>query len=76
MVGDVGDLPEDLPDDAWWQQVVHRWEQLVDLARQCMEDADTTMVCIRGHLWSPSIGHHSSRLQQCHCALQEPDTIC
>ena len=40
----MGDLPEDLPEDAWWQQVLHRWEQLLDLARQHLEDADTAMV--------------------------------
>ena len=42
--GDVGDLPEDLPEVAWWQQVMHWCEQLLDLARQCLEDADTAMV--------------------------------
>ena len=42
--GDVRDLPEDLPKDAWWQQVLHRWEQLLDLARQRLEDAETAMV--------------------------------
>ena len=31
---------------------------------------------VRGHVWSPSIGHHFLRLQQCHCALHEPVTVC
>ena len=45
MLGEnVGDLSEDLPEDAWWQQVLHGWEQLLDEAHQCLEDADTTMV--------------------------------
>ena len=52
--GDVGDLPEDLPEDAWWQQVMHRWEQLLDLARQHLEDADTTMVWAYEHNVAPS----------------------
>ena len=40
----MGDLPEDMPEDAWWQQVLLRWEQLLDLARQRLEDADTAIV--------------------------------
>ena len=44
MGGDMGDLPEDMPEDAWWQQVLLRWEQLLDLARQRLEDANTAMV--------------------------------
>ena len=40
----MGDLPEDMPEDAWWQQVLLRWERLLDLARQRLEDADTAMV--------------------------------
>ena len=43
-VGDVDDLPEDLPEDAWLQQVLHRWEQLLDLVLQHLEDADTAMM--------------------------------
>ena len=42
--GDMGDLPEDLPEDTQWQQVLHWWEQLLDLAYQYLEDADTAMV--------------------------------
>ena len=40
----MGDLPEDMPEDAWWQHVLLRWEQLLDLACQRLEDADTAMV--------------------------------
>ena len=51
--GDVGDLPEDLPKDAWWQQVLHWWEQLLDLAHQRLEVANTAMVWAYEHNVAP-----------------------
>ena len=44
LQGDVGDMPEDLPEDTWWQQVLHQWEQLLDLAHQRLADADNAML--------------------------------
>ena len=64
--GNVGDLSEDLPEDAWWQQVLHGWEQLLDEARQCLQDADTAMVRAYECNVAPlQIGSHEQYTEGC-----------
>ena len=44
MAGDDTDLPEDCPDDLWWESILRRWETVLELARERLTDGDAAMV--------------------------------